>query len=261
MVNWYLGTMGFSYKDWVGPFYPAGMALRDFLTHYAKRFDAVEIDSTFYGIPKAASVQRWTAVTPPHFTFCPKTPRTITHALHQAETPAQMAQFLDTMRLLADKCGPILLQFPPDFAIEQWQTLDHFLKELPTGWRYALEFRHRSWATPQTADLLQKHNVCWAATDYIYLPKKIWRTTDFLYLRFIGRHGRFPAKDREQEDKTAALRYWQQQIEPHLQHVNAVYGFFNNDYSGHSPTTCNRFKKLVGLEAKERRPPQQGRLF
>ena len=82
--------------------------------------------------------------------------------------------------------------------------------------------------------LLQQHRCCWVAADYIHLPKKIHRTTDFLYLRFIGPHGQFPTKDREMVDKTPELQDWYAQIRPHLEQeqVTAVYAFFNNDYSG-----------------------------
>lgn len=260
-MHWHLGTMGFGYKQWVGAFYPAGMASRNFLAHYARRFDAVEIDSTFYGIPRPELVQRWTAVTPPHFTFCLKTPKAITHEAPLAQGHETMQQFLETISLLQEKLGVVLVQFGPEFTFAQAETLDAFLAGLPTDKRYAVEFRHRSWEREETAALLQQHNACWVAADYIHLDKTIWRTTDFLYLRFIGVHGQYVTKDKELTDKTAELKQWQAKIEPHLPHVNAVYGFFNNDYAGYSPATCNRFKRILELETKEIRPLVQGRLF
>jgi uncharacterized protein YecE (DUF72 family) len=87
------------------------------------------------------------------------------------------------------------------------------------------------------------------------------QTADFLYLRFIGPHGQFATKDKELVDKTADLQHWHAQIQSYLDQINTVYGFFNNDYSGHSPATCNRFKKIAGQETKEIRVLQQGRLF
>jgi uncharacterized protein YecE (DUF72 family) len=261
MINWHLGTMGFGYKEWVGPFYPAGMPARNYLSHYSGLFDAVEIDATFYGPPRPEQVERWTAVTPPHFTFCAKTPKAITHEAPLADGIDAMHAFLSTMNLLGDKLGVILIQFPPSFAYDQFNNLMAFLKELPPENRFAVEFRHRSWDTPGTETLLAQHHISWVTADYIHLAREVKRTTDFLYLRFIGPHGQFATKDRELVDKTAALQQWQARLQPHLDKVSDVYGFFNNDYSGFSPATCNRFKQIIGLEAKEIRPYQQRRLL
>lgn len=261
MTNWYIGTMGFSYKQWRGAFYPTGMVQRDYLAYYSQRFNAVEMDSTFYAIPAAENVARWAAATAPDFKFCPKTPRAITHEGALLASITLMAEFLKTMELFGDKLGPILLQFPPDYAHNQAATLETLLQQLPAGKQYAVEFRHRSWNTPETAALLRPYNVCWVSADYIYLPKEVHHTADFLYLRFLGRHGQFQAKDHEQVDKTAELQQWRQKIQPYLDSVNTVYAFFNDDYAGHSPASSNRFKRILGLDAPEIQPPQQGRLF
>lgn len=262
-MNWYLGTMGFGWKEWVGPFYPAGMGSRHFLAHYSQFFDAVEVDATFYGIPRETQVAQWKQVTPPDFRLCLKTPRAITHDAPLLRGQGMMQQFVDRVRPLQPKLGPLLIQFGPDFDAFQAKNLDHFLAALPTDLRYAVEFRHASWDQPavETAALLAQHHVAWASTDYLYMAKVVHRTTDFLYLRFIGRHGRFPTKDRELVDRSDDLRRWQEMLTPHLGEVTAVYGFFNNDYAGYSPATCNRFKQLLGLETTESQPPQQGRLF
>ena len=261
MVDWYLGTMGFGYKQWLGAFYPQGLAAHNYLAYYSERFDAVEIDSTFYGTPRVKQVERWTAVTPPHFTFCAKTPRDITHNQRLVNVTSTMHNFLDTMRHFGDKLGVILIQFPPDFSVHERDKLTPFLEGLPADICFAVEFRHRSWEVPQTADILQKQNIAWVSADYIHLQKVVRQTADFLYLRFIGPHGQFATKDKELVNKTADLQKWHSQIQPHLDRVNSVYGFFNNDYAGYSPATCNRFKTIVGLETQDIRVMQQGRLF
>lgn len=253
--------MGFGYKEWVGAFYPAGMQPRSFLAHYSQLFNAVEIDTTFYGVPGAEQVQRWTAVTPPDFAFCVKTPRHITHELRLVNALEPMREFLEVVRLLEGKLHVVLIQFPPDFDYANFNIVRTFLKELPTGFRYAVEFRHRSWETPGTAVLLTDYDAAWVSADYIHMPRQVKRTTDFIYLRFIGPHGQFVTKDKELVDKTAVLQTWYQHLQPHLDEVAAVYGFFNNDYSGFSPKTCNRFKEIVGVGGDEIRPLQQGRLF
>lgn len=261
-MDWHLGTMGFSYDEWRnGVFYPAGMQPRQYLGYYAQRFNAVEMDSTFYATPSESAVRRWMEVTPPDFKICPKVPRRITHELRLHGAQEELAHFLETMRLLRGNLGPIVLQFPPDFTFDSVGALVTFLPLLPADLRFAVEFRHRSWVRRETALLLQPHRLCWVAADYVHLPKTVQRTTDFLYLRFIGPHGQFASKNRELVDKTADLQSWYAQIQPHLGAMTAVYAFFNNDYAGFSPATCNKFKRLVGLEPGEIRPLQQGRLF
>lgn len=261
MTDWYIGTMGFGYKPWQGTFYPDKLPKAQQLAYYVSQFNALEMDSTFYGTPRAATVARWQAVAPDDFQYCPKAPREITHDLRLAPaTAAILDNFLDTMRLLGDRLGPIALQFPPDFTVEERDNLATFLERLPRDLRFAVEFRHRSWWSDETATMLRARDVCWIAADYIYLPKEIRRTTDFLYLRFLGRHGQFAEKTHEALDKTADLQQWREQAAAHSAAAPVAYAFFNDDYAGHAPTTANRFKALLGLEVAPG-PPEQGRLF
>jgi uncharacterized protein YecE (DUF72 family) len=261
MVMWHVGTMGFGYKQWQGVFYPEKLPARARLAFYAERFSAVEMDSTFYGTPAAATVERWRLDTPAGFRICPKAPREITHDLRLSHAGGLLDHFLDTMRLLGEKLGPVLLQFPPDYTAAERENLASFLGGLPHDVRFAVEFRHRSWLGEATAGLLRAHAAAWVAADYSYLPKEVWPTTDFVYLRFLGRHGRYVDKTREQEDKTADLQRWVAQVNALEQVPGTGYAFFNNDYAGYSPATANRFKALVGQETAELRPPTQGRLF
>ena len=261
MAEWHLGTMGFSYKQWIGPFYPDGLPARLHLTYYAERLNALEMDSTFYGTPTETAVQRWASATPVGFKICPKMPRVITHEKRLVDADGLTGEFLQSMRLLGGKLGPILIQFPPNFTMAEVSALINFLPRLPHDLRFVVEFRHRSWDTTETAVLLQTYNICWAAVDYIYLPRRIVQTTNFLYLRFLGPRGRFPTKDREMVDRTADLEQWWRYLQPHLDRSRFIYAFFNDDYSGFSPQTCNRFKEIVGIEPGEIRPMQQGRLF
>jgi uncharacterized protein YecE (DUF72 family) len=112
----YLGTQGWSYKDWVGSFYPAGTAARDFLACYAQQFGAVELDTTFYGTPTPSRVRTWFDVTPDDFLFTAKVPRSITHDRHLVDCREDFEEFVAIMRLLGHKLGPILIQLPPDFT-------------------------------------------------------------------------------------------------------------------------------------------------
>ena len=261
MVDWYLGTVGFSYKDWDGVFYPAKSPQRSYLAYYSKIFNSVELDSTFYGTPPLERVKQWAATVPPGFQFCIKTPRQITHESHLVEAHDEMMIFLERARLFEDKLGAVLVQFPPSLTAASYDPVATFLGSLPTDLRYAVEFRHPSWFSGETILLLQNHNICWVSADYIDLPKQVARTTDFLYFRWLGQHGQFKRKDHEQIDVTPHLEWWWNYIQPHLSQVQRIYGYFNNDYSGHSPRTCNRFKALVGLPTEQPELPQQGRLL
>lgn len=261
MVEWYLGTVGFSYKDWDGVFYPAGMPQRSYLAHYSQIFNAVELDSTFYGTPPIERVRQWAQTAPAGFKFCPKTPREITHDLRLGGAAEVMLTFLDTMRWLGDKLGAILIQLPPSFSAAEFDTLADFLAGLPADLRYAVEFRHPSWYISETAELLKSQGMAWVSLDYLDLPKQIGLTTDFLYIRWLGEHGRFEQKDRERLDVSEDLNWWWEYIQPHLGHVQTIYGFFNNDFAGFSPGTCNRFKTIVGLPPLSPELPRQARLF
>ena len=264
MTEWYVGTMGFGYRSWQGAFYPDKLPKAQQLAYYAMRFNALEMDSTFYGTPKADVVARWRETTPEGFVFCPKAPREITHDLRLSGAAEDvLALFVETMLTLGDRLGPILLQFPPDFAAAEVDALAAFLPRLPGAARFAVELRHRSWWSDETADLFRAYGVCWAAADYIYLPKEIRRTADFLYLRLLGRHGQFDDKSREVLDKTDELRAWRAKADVHSEGEapgDSVYAFFNDDYAGHAPATANRMRALLGLEVEER-TPQQGRVF
>jgi uncharacterized protein YecE (DUF72 family) len=261
LIDWHLGTMGFSYKDWNGVFYPSGSPARDYLAHYSQVFDAVELDSTFYGTPRPEYVSRWASVTPDNFSISVKTPREITHDLRLVDATEPMNKFLETMQLLGDKLGVVLIQLPPDMTFSNIRKLAVFIRQLPAGFRYAIEFRDSSWHSAATSQLLENHGICWVSTDYIHLPRTVYVTAKFIYIRWIGRHGQYEVKDHEREDMTARLNWWWGDIHSRLNGTRAVYGFFNNDFAGHAPATCNRFKEIVGLPTRPLQPPQQQRLL
>jgi uncharacterized protein YecE (DUF72 family) len=130
MDNWRLGTMGFSYAEWADLFYPRELKPGDYLAYYAKHFDAVELDTTFYAVPPVDRVRRWADVTPDDFRFSVKTPRAVTHDQSLEKGVQSMLQFIDVMRALGRKLGVVLLQFPPSFTIREMGKLDRFLEHL-----------------------------------------------------------------------------------------------------------------------------------
>lgn len=261
MVDWFLGTIGFSYPEWKGSFYPSGLPANQFLSYYAKIFNAVEINTTFYGPQSRAQIQRWSANTPENFRFCLKAPRLVTHDQRLVNSSAEMRAFVDSAVDLGEKFGVVLIQLPPSFKIDERPSLEVFLQTLPPGPRFAIEFRHVSWHIPETAALLREYRVCWVANDYEDLPVEIVSTTDFLYIRWIARHNVIPHPGHEVVDRTDRLQGWLDRINLNLEGVQTIYGFFDNDFAGHAPASCNRLKSLAGLEVFPPPAQEQGRLF
>jgi uncharacterized protein YecE (DUF72 family) len=260
MPNWFLGTMGFSYKDWSRVFYPEGCRTTNYLSYYSRSFNSVELDTTFYGVPKSLKINQWMASVPDEFLFCAKLPRQITHEKRLNGVQGELTEFVDVMRMLGNKLGILLIQLPPSFTIAEEKVLGEFLELLPDDLRFAVEFRHASWERQKTQDLLRAFNICWATTEYPGLTNQVKQTCDFIYVRWIGRHGTYDQHTHERVDKTSQLIWWKEQINFHLDKVNTVYGFFNNDYAGYAVGSCEKFKKLLGLPVGTKKIIQ-GRLF
>jgi uncharacterized protein YecE (DUF72 family) len=261
MEQWFLGTIGFSYRDWVGPFYPIGISQRGYLSYYCKVFNAVELNTTFYSIPSHATVQSWANILPNNFRFCLKTPRRITHELGLKDSHELMAKFINSLYPLGEKLGPILIQLPPKYTQENYSVLKEFFESIPHTVQYAIEFRHASWYNDKTARLLSQYQICWVSSEFPKLPEQINPTSDFLYIRWIGENGMYHHHTHERVDKTDKLQWWLDAIHSKTEDIKMVYGFFNNDYSGFAAGTCIRFLIIADLLKDKRNIPVQDRFF
>ena len=146
MNNFHLGCAVWSYKGWVGEFFPPKTKTQDFLSLYSQRLTAVEGNTTFYGVPEAKTVVRWGEQTSPDFKFCPKLPKTITHSGSLQEQIDAALAFLTTMENLGDRLGPIFAQLPPSYSPDSWQDLEAFLQAWPQNRHpLAVEVRHQDW--------------------------------------------------------------------------------------------------------------------
>jgi len=248
MSSVYLGTQGWSYKSWVGNFYPANATASDYLKEYCKNFRTVEIDSTYYGAPRPQTVKQWREVTPADFRFTAKFPQAITHEKTLKDATAETLHFIDTMALLGDKLGPLLLQFPYQFKSDQRDLLAEFLATLPTEFRYAVEVRHRGWLKATFFAILEKHHVALAIADYAYMPKLDRATTDFVYIRWLGNRKDIPDDHYESVriNRDAELDRWGDLIKQFLEKGVTVWGFANNHYQGHSPATVRSIIERIG---------------
>ncbi len=244
----YLGTQGFSFDAWVGPFYPAGTPKRTYLEAYAEQFDTVEIDATFYAIPRASTVEGWRQRTPPEFRFSAKFPRLITHDKKLDRAVGDAEAFVGTMQALGDKLGVLALQFAYDFTPEYFEALDDFLGRLPAGPRYAVEIRNRNWLNSDLGEMLSQHNVALVLQDLHYMPRLDWVTADFTYIRWLGRRKDIEEFDRIQIDRSEQLQVWAERVQDFIDRGLDVYGYFNNHFAGHSPASVRQFVELLGIE-------------
>lgn len=250
----YLGTMGWTYKDWLGAFYPLDMDQSHFLGHYARVFNSLEIDSTFYYIPRPEVVTAWHARTPREFRFTAKLPRVITHERSLVDVDDVLTPFLSSMALLGQRLGCLLVQLPPALrnTEDSFARVSAFLDLLPTDdFRFAVEFRHPSWIGPATFDLLRRRKVAWTIQDHpTLMPVVSELTADFTYIRWMGDNEdpRISSVREIVVDRTQDLIRWADRLRKDIiPHVDTVFGFFNNHYAGHSPASCNQMKKLLGL--------------
>ncbi|MBI4789549.1 MAG: DUF72 domain-containing protein [Chloroflexi bacterium] len=245
----YLGTQGWSYKSWVGSFYPDKTTPGNFLSEYAKRFRAVEVDSTYYGTPRPEAVKQWYAATPDHFRFTAKFPQLITHEKMLRDVERETAQFLATMQLLGEKLGPLLIQLSAKFKPDQRETLAQFLAALPRDFRYALEVRNRGWLTNDFFELLAQHRIALTLAHYASMPKLDRTTTDFTYVRWLGSRKDVPDGEYAQAriNRDPDLNRWGALITRLAEEGVAVWGFANNHFQGHSPTTVRTLMEQLNL--------------
>ena len=255
-----IGTCGWSFADWKGVFYPTGTT--DELVYYAGEFDAVEIDSTWHHSPSARTVQSWERRAPEGFIFCPKLPGEITHENLLEGSDALVTSFLDTILLLGDKLGPILVQLAPKFTYDALPTLERFLGALPTELRYAVEFRHRSWLDkPDALSLLREHNMAVVMAHHPWYPRIEEVTADFTYIRLLGRRGVFPDFGRTHRSRDDDLQHWAELLHTLEGIVPRGFLFINNQFEGHSPESVRRLRGLVGQSPARATVPQQGQLL
>lgn len=244
----FLGSAGWSYDDWDGPFYPARTSSYDRLTRYAERFRTVEIDSTFYGIPTMQAVHRWYERTPDDFVFSAKFPASITHEARLRNCGEETYRFIETMQELGEKLGPLLIQLGPDFAVNRMNDLALFMEGLPDGLMYAVEIRHRSWLNEEFADLLKRWNVALCLPSAGRLDR-FWRVTSrFVYIRWLGRQNVLDRFDHVQIDRTEDLEWWVPRIRHFVDYGGRVFGYVNNNYAGHSPETLRTLADMLAAE-------------
>jgi uncharacterized protein YecE (DUF72 family) len=252
-----VGTQGWNYDAWVGPFYPSGTRPADFLTVYARAFDTVEVDSTFYASPAVKTVRGWAERTPDDFIFSLKLPQEITHERRLRNSDDAAAEFFDKARELGGKLGSILIQLGPDFGPVELPAVAQFLPKLPQDIRFAIEFRQRGWIHDGVLALLAEHNVALALSEGRWIPRKQMQqlatrpTSSFTYLRLMGVDQSIVDYSRVQVDRTRDLESWAGVLWPYAEQGREAFVYINNHFSGHSPSSARDLQRLLRQDPVE----------
>ena len=248
-----VGTQGWNYQAWVGPFYPHGTRAGDFLTVYARAFDTVEVDSTFYAVPPSSTVRGWYERTPPGFVFALKLPQAVTHEARLRDDGGVTETFFARARELGDKLGPVLVQLPPDFGPEELPALVDFLPRLPRDMRVAVEFRQRGWLQPGVLALLREHGVAVALVDGPWVPRR-WvlelagrPTADFHYVRWMGPNRSLVDHSRIQVDRSPEIALWASALMTLPRDVTQVFAYTSNYFAGHAPRSARDVQEALGV--------------
>jgi uncharacterized protein YecE (DUF72 family) len=250
----HIGTQGWNYDAWVGPFFPANTRPADFLSVYSRAFSSVEVDSTFYGVPAPATFKSWYDRTPHDFIFTLKLPQEITHEQRLRDTIGVSEMFYERARELRQKLGPILVQLGPDFEPNELPALVDFVGNIPPDLRFSIEFRHRGWLSEGVIALLRDRNVGITLVDGRWVPRKTMLalarrpTADFAYIRLMGPNRNIVDFSRVQADRTREIDAWVEAIEAMPLSITDVYGFVANHFSGHSPTTARELQYRLGQQ-------------
>jgi uncharacterized protein YecE (DUF72 family) len=230
-MNFYVGTSGYSYKEWKGSFYPEKLRAKEMLSYYASKLPAVELNNTFYRMPQSAMVESWKTQVPDSFRFSVKASQRITHFKRLKEAEAETKYMIETVSALEDRLGVVLFQLPPNMK-KDLERLQTFLNHLPETTPAAFEFRHPTWFDDDILQLLRAHNRALCVSDTDDLPvNHIDRTADWGYLRL-----------RRVNYSDADLSDWLDRVR--AQEWKHAYVFFKHEDEGTGPKLAGRFIQL-----------------
>ncbi len=230
MTDVLIGTSGWQYDSWRGPFFPRQLRIKDQLCYYATQFRTTELNGVFYRTPTEEAVRGWRDRTPNDFVFAWKASKFITHWKRLSERSENSLELLESrVSLLGPKAGPILFQLPPQFACND-ERLASFIKMLNPKRRYVFEFRHPSWYAPRILRLLSQANIALCISDHADAPAPWKRTADFVYVRGHGPGGRYKG-----HYAPGILARWQKTIKVWRAGGFDVYVYFDNDQKSAAP--------------------------
>jgi uncharacterized protein YecE (DUF72 family) len=223
-MRYYIGTSGWHYDHWRDRFYPRTLSKKKWLDFYAGHFTTVELNNTFYRLPSEAAFTAWYESSPADFTFAVKVSRFITHIKRLKGTEEAVERFIERVRILGEKLGPLLYQLPPNMPRRD-ETLEVFLSALPRGLKHVVEFRHQSWLDERVFEILHKYNIGFCAFDMPSVSCPLVATADFAYVRFHGSSELYASFYSDEE-----LAGWAKRLADLAVNLKGAYIYFNNDF-------------------------------
>ena len=235
----HVGCSGWVYKHWRGILYPEGLPQRLWFQRYAEEFDTVEINNSFYHLPRPETFDKWRKQAPPGFCYAVKANRYLTQAKKLKECEEPLDRLMTAARHLGDRLGPMLYQLPPSMKINL-ERLESFLKLLPKDVTSVFEFRDKSWYTDEVLALLDRHGAGFVAHDMKGLASPPWASGKAAYVRFHGAGGKYWGRYSDE-----ALLEWTDWIMEQCRSGRSVWCYFNNDIHGHAIEDARTLKSMV----------------
>jgi uncharacterized protein YecE (DUF72 family) len=240
--EFHIGTSGWHYDHWIKVFYPQKLSKNEWFKFYAKHFNTVELNNTFYHLPKEETVKNWHKKASPQFLFSVKMSRYTTHIKRLKDPKDSTKKFFKRVNFLRNNLGPILHQLPPSFKRNEENTkrLKNYLKYLPDKYKHVIEFRDRSWFVDDLYKVLKKNKVCLCIVNMPGLPTVTEITSGFTYIRFHGAKSIYSSSYSKKE-----LKDWASKIKQFLKDGLIVYSYFNNDSKGYAVKNAKTLIELL----------------
>ncbi len=239
-AQYYVGCSGWHYEHWRGLHYPEELPRSKWLSFYARQFNTVELNNSFYRLPSEKAFTTWRESTPDNFVFAVKASRFITHIKRLRDAGSAVEEFLSRADLLGRKLGTLLYQLPPSMKRND-EVLQGFLSSLPQKHQHVVEFRHESWIDEAVFDVLRRHNVGLCVFDMPGFSCPVVATSDFAYVRFHGSEALYSSCYSDEE-----LSRWAERIAGLGQNVSASYIYFNNDAMAFAVENATTLRNLLG---------------
>ncbi len=239
-----IGCSGWNYRDWRGRFYPPKLPAKDWFSFYARTFDTVEINNSFYRLPRPEVFAKWRDQAPPGFCYAVKASRFLTHNKKLKDPQAPLALLIGNARHLGPHLGPLLYQLPPRWKLNR-ERLAHFLAALPPDLTHVLEFREESWMTEEVLALLDAHGAAFCAHDMPGMKVPRWASGKAAYVRFHGAAGKYRGRYAD-----AVLQGWADWMVEQAKAGRDVWAYFNNDYDADAIEDALTLRSMTGQAAR-----------
>lgn len=238
-TKWRIGTSGWNYKHWKEIFYPPKVAVSKWLDFYANHFDTVEVNATFYRLPKPETFDNWYEKTPTNFLWAVKASKFITHTKRLKDSKEPLERLYNSVDRLKEKQGPVLFQLPPSLRFDK-ELFTSFCEKIKTNHQNVLEIRHPSWIDIQVFEILKDHNISFCLSDTAgRYPYHEVVTADFLYIRLHGSIKLYASEYSEEELQEWALKIKNWGME--------TYVYFDNDFQGFAIKNAKRLKEILSI--------------